>query len=565
MEEEKFEEIKKFKDDVFSKLEIVISKEKNLKEREDNLNKISMDRRAQRNEGDIVGANRIHLEEYMPLYEANEKLKKEILEDNAAIDEIIAKQEDILKEKENEFNRLSMERRNLRDEDNIFEANELHKEKINPLYEEIESFRKAISEMKELQEKNKNSKFEQIAETITKYNDERREKEKEAEEKEAIDNFEKSVKEENFEENNNTGNTKMSNEESNTAPSDLEAKTSDEKVEGEVVNPRLKSKLFSKNIDENEIIEGEPKYSENRSIDNSTNTTQSNKSALDGKKYKITIGSDGKIKRNGSTYTIAPIYFKEGASLNESYKNMPFDKFKDLVKDKYPQNIVDMIEEGHKNSVPIDFTILNTINNVSSIPKLERQELIKGYLSNVLGAFSANLKVKEPNLITADSLEKYENTKKLDNMEIVYDLKDLSKPVPFLKTLLSFNPEVEQLTIKEKEGIAQLADKAKDYKIGEKKGEFKYKISIFTKILSLFKKNRNLLPAPEEVKHYDDEKMSNNNGETKDEVIEEPQKENIRNRLRVENKEQEEEGKTPEPTDLGQETEQATDEDELEI
>lgn len=538
MEEEKYDEIKKFKDDFYSRLETVINKEKNLKEREDNLNKISMDRRAQRNEGNIVAANRIHREEYMPLYEENEELKKEISDDKASIDELIKEQEDLLKEKENEFNELSRERRKLRDEDKILEANQLHTEKINPLYEEIEAFRSAIMEMKELQEKNNKSNFEEIEENVVKYNNERRKAEekvsleddnekihkedehyerlaKELEEQakreraidddedEAIKNFERLARE-----GIETSSPKKSiddilaEELADMGMGAASAEYKDKPEEGssffkpakDFDAPAVSSRKIAENKEENAIPKATGTKINNDTSNN--NNAKASKSVLDGKNYKITIGSEGKIKRGTSTYTIAPIYFKEGASLNESYKNMPFDKFKDLVKEKYSPEIITMIENAHKNSTPIDFTILTTINSVSSIPELEKEELIKGYLTSMLGKQYADIKANNPNILVIGSLKEYENAKKPDNMSIVYDLKDLSKPVPFWKTLLSFKPEAEQLTMKEKETIAELADKSKEYGIGEKKGEFKYKTSILTKILGLFNKNKNLLPAP---------------------------------------------------------------------
>ena len=172
------EELKKFKDEIYGKLGEIIKKEVKQQENEKNLQVISIERREKRDEGDIPEANRIHKEEYMPLYEDNEKLKQIIVQDKQSIEDRIKEEEKVLKEKENEFNLLSMKRRELRDDDNILEANQLHKEKIEPLYEEIEKYRDTIEEMKNLTEKERES-FENVEQTVTKYNEERMKEEQE--------------------------------------------------------------------------------------------------------------------------------------------------------------------------------------------------------------------------------------------------------------------------------------------------------------------------------------------------------------------------------------------------
>lgn len=182
-----------FKQDIYENLKLVIEKKKEITEKEKNLNIISINRRRERDNGNIPTANKIHSEEYIPLYEETEKLKEELKENNIKIAERIKVEEKVLEDKEKEFNKLSMERRKLRDDDNISEANNLHAEKIMPLYEEINSLRNEISEMKELVARQSDKDFKKMEEEVNKYLNEKTilHNKKESESKESKQNEER--------------------------------------------------------------------------------------------------------------------------------------------------------------------------------------------------------------------------------------------------------------------------------------------------------------------------------------------------------------------------------------
>ena len=225
-------------------------------------------------------------------------------------------------------------------------------------------------------------------------------------------------------------------------------------------------------------------------------------------KYTITIGSSGRYTIDGKRFEISSKVYKIGATLNTLYHDKSLDNDKNKLStimniiEEYSDENKNLIKDCFETKAPIDFTVINTLN-YSSIDTSEKESLIKEYLNNMLKSHYEFSKTNNPELL--EKLGKYKDLEYTQNMAIKYDMKDLSKPLPFLRTLLSLHPENKFLTGEEKETIAMLANKADRYGLGKPIGQYEYddKLNLTKKILRFFKKDVKLLPAPEKMKTPD--------------------------------------------------------------
>ena len=221
-------------------------------------------------------------------------------------------------------------------------------------------------------------------------------------------------------------------------------------------------------------------------------------SILSGKGFKINIGKTGIIERERMKRIAPDVDMKRGAYLNYEYDkdNNSDDDIRRLAENYYLKDISNLITKCHANNVPIDFTIIESIRSKNIIiEEKEKDALIKAYLTNML--------ISHYNKTQAKDLEEYKDAKKFDELEITYDMKDLSKPIPLHKALLICIPFIgkkflkKDLSASDKIRIVNLAEKAKEYNVGKIKGSYKYNDnSLSAKILRLFKHDTKLLPAP---------------------------------------------------------------------
>lgn len=229
------------------------------------------------------------------------------------------------------------------------------------------------------------------------------------------------------------------------------------------------------------------------------------------KKYKITIGTSGKIEIDGKTIKINSKTIKYGAMMNSNRSNASYNDFLNVLNaENYPTNVVQMIKDAididnvipdFTSNVPFDFTVIHSINE-AKIDESDKKQMLEGYLKNVLKSHYEFIKTIYPE--KAKKIEKYEKQDTNNDLEVIYDMKDLSKPLPFLGTLLARYPEELYLNGGEKEQIVEYANKAYRYGVGKTIGQYKYNDnSLFAKILSIFKKDRKLLPEPKVMQTID--------------------------------------------------------------
>lgn len=206
------------------------------------------------------------------------------------------------------------------------------------------------------------------------------------------------------------------------------------------------------------------------------------------KGIKITIGSTGTITYDGKEYPIDTKTIKEGLNLN-----------RDNLKD-YPEGVQDIIKGlGIEKDTPLDMTVLHLINSVD-IVKEQKDKLMIRYLTNVVK--SQYEKKTQLHLETTDA-EKMVNEHDYQPVEVIYDMNDISKPMPFWKVLFSRRPDKKFLTGEEKEFIAEIGNRANRYGIGKTIGQYQEPKGIGAKILGLFKKNRELLPEAKDMRTID--------------------------------------------------------------
>lgn len=202
-----------------------------------------------------------------------------------------------------------------------------------------------------------------------------------------------------------------------------------------------------------------------RNDDNQNVISQEIAAYLGENKYRVIIGSEGVLIRNGQKYTIDEEKYKEGANLSNKYIDSFFDGYsgigytseefhKMLIKSGYSDKIIEIILECMRCMAPIDFTIIHTIHNCRpihnniDISNEEKEYIIRGYIINVLKAYYEEIKNRAKNppekvdedssnidtKVSLESVEKYKDAQKIDNIEIIYDIRGLSNSeLPYLE------------------------------------------------------------------------------------------------------------------------------------
>ena len=239
--------------------------------------------------------------------------------------------------------------------------------------------------------------------------------------------------------------------------------------------------------------------------------------ALGSKSYKITIGKEGKVKVSGKFRSIKvdQEVYKNAAELNIYYNSLSTESFMKEIENRYDDpTISKLIRVCKENAVPIDFTVIDSINNVVDGGQKESDALIKGYIFNVLGAHYDYLD-GEGKTEETKKLEKYKGIPFIDNIYLTYNLNSLSsiplKAIGLLKENDNFGymgkkkdtkqswVEKTVLTSSQRDRIANLASIANQYEIADEKGT--YHETILAKAIRFFNSSmKKFLPTKETIK-----------------------------------------------------------------
>ena len=239
--------------------------------------------------------------------------------------------------------------------------------------------------------------------------------------------------------------------------------------------------------------------------------------ALGSKSYKITIGKEGKVKVSGKFRSIKvdQEVYKNAAELNIYYNSLSTESFMKEIENRYDNpTISKLIRVCKENAVPIDFTVIDSINNVVDGGQKESDALIKGYIFNVLGAHYDYLD-GEGKTEETKKLEKYKGIPFIDNIYLTYNLNSLSsiplKAIGLLKENDNFGymgkkkdtkqswVEKTVLTSSQRDRIANLASIANQYEIADEKGT--YHETILAKAIRFFNSSmKKFLPTKETIK-----------------------------------------------------------------
>ena len=197
--------------------------------------------------------------------------------------------------------------------------------------------------------------------------------------------------------------------------------------------------------------------------DNKNLNSQEIADSLDKNKYQVIIGGEGVCIRNGEKYTIDEEKYIEGVNLSNKFIDSFFDGYsgigctseefhKMLIESGYSDKIIELILECMCCMAPIDLTVIHTVHNCRpthnklEISDEEKDNIIIGYIINVLKAYYEEIKNRAKNhpekvdedtsnldtKVSLESLEKYKDAQKIDNIEIIYDVRGLSNSnLPF--------------------------------------------------------------------------------------------------------------------------------------
>lgn len=271
---------------------------------------------------------------------------------------------------------------------------------------------------------------------------------------------------------------------------------------------------------ETEPKKGKAISSEEYNLDDGIDIDSERKSmeeALGSKSYKITIGKEGKVKVSGKFRSIKvdQEVYKNAAELNIYYNSLSTESFMKEIENRYDDpTISKLIRVCKENAVPIDFTVIDSINNVVDGGQKESDALIKGYMFNVLGAHYDYLD-GEGKTEETKKLEKYKGIPFIDNIYLTYNLNSLSsiplKAIGLLKENDNFGymgkkkdtkqswVEKTVLTSSQRDRIANLASIANQYEIADEKGT--YHETILAKAIRFFNSSmKKFLPTKETIK-----------------------------------------------------------------
>ena len=272
-------------------------------------------------------------------------------------------------------------------------------------------------------------------------------------------------------------------------------------------NTELPKEETIANAEPENIAVNNEKTEKNKNANKKTEETQ--------QKIKIILGNNGIFQYYGKDYKIDFKTIKNGLLLNSSKESI-YEEETGFLRKYFSPEISEIINNFNKKTeskAPIDYSVLLSIGN-SVIPEEEKADLIKSYLKNAYISLKQSMK--------EDVEDKWQN-----NLEIIYDMKNLSK-ISLFKTLFSKKPLNENLSLEEKAMFKNEANKAARFGMGKTIGKFKKGVK--AKILEIF--GIKLLPEPSTMHTIDmkDDKTNANTTEFEQEAAEYYDKYNWQNK-----------------------------------
>ena len=193
--------------------------------------------------------------------------------------------------------------------------------------------------------------------------------------------------------------------------------------------------------------------------------------------------------------------YKKAAKLNEAYEKDGINAFSGKIINelKYiSEDVLDLIKDCSDNKVPIDFMVIFAIKDNKELSNTEKYSLMYEYLVDNLKAYYNYSKLEKSEDDIAETLSKYEKFGMEGNLNITYNMNELSET--HLSALL---PMSNKLNGKQKEQTACLANKFQRLGTAITLGKYEpNEKSRIAKILNWkpFKKVKQLLlPAPEKM------------------------------------------------------------------
>ena len=95
-----------------------------------------------------------------------------------------------------------------------------------------------------------------------------------------------------------------------------------------------------------------------------------------------------------------------------------------VISASYSSTIENLIQVCKENEVPIDFTIIDSIDDAFLEDTTRRDAVIKGYIFNVLGAHY-DAKKKAGELDAIKNIQKYNKLPYINNISVTYNLNSL--------------------------------------------------------------------------------------------------------------------------------------------